>query len=68
MRIVIEADESIVGADKPDPTGFVLWNFRGTVECADCVRTVADAAYYAAVKLLKANNCAMTGKEASRND
>ena len=67
MRIVIEADESIIGADRPGREGFVLWNFRGGVECADCAREVADAAYCAAMDILKKNNTGMrkgTGNEA----
>ena len=56
MRIIIEADESIIGADRPGEEGFILWNFRGTVECADCAREVVDAAYRAAMKVLKENS------------
>ena len=64
MRIVIEADESIIGADRPGREGFVLWNFRGSVECADCAREVANAAYLVAMKVLKENSTGMA-KEAS---
>jgi hypothetical protein len=55
MRIVIEADESIIGADRPGREGFVLWNFRGEVNCADCAKNVAEAAYRAAMKVIKEN-------------
>ena len=53
MRIIIEADESIIGADRPGEEGFILWNFRGTVECADCAKEVVEAAYRAAMDILK---------------
>ena len=63
MRIIIEADESIIGADRPGEEGFILWNFRGTVECADCAKEVVEAAYRAAMDILKKNNTGMA-KEA----
>lgn len=59
MRIVIEADESIIGADRPGMEGFVLWNFRGEVECADCAKEVSEAAYRAAMEVLKENSTGM---------
>lgn len=59
MRIVIEADESIIGADRPGREGFVLSYYRGSVECADCAKKVAEAAYRAAMKVLKENSTGM---------
>lgn len=56
MRIVIEADESIIGADRPGREGFVLWNLRGSVESADCAKWVAEAAYRVAMKVVKENS------------
>ncbi len=63
MRIVIEADESIIGADRPGEERFVLWNFRGQVESAYCAGEVAEAAYRAAMKVLEESNEGMA-KEA----
>ena len=67
MRIVIETDESIIGADRPGKEAFVLSYFRGSVECADCAREVANAAYLAAMKVLKENSTGIA-KEAANGD
>ena len=56
MRIVIEAHETVTGMTDLGKEGFALWDIRGLVECADCVKPLADAAYRAAVKCLIENN------------
>lgn len=56
MRIVIEAQEAIIGAGRPGNEKYTLWEFQGSVECSDCVKPLADAAYRAAMRCLKENN------------